>query len=224
MSRGAPLLDEPFAELRADSTLRRLAERDSLEPSRALDRAVLAAARSSVRGTPEAVTRRRAHRAQALRWGIPAALAAATVCAIVGHRPAARSGTARGADQRVFELMQVAPIGALEMVSVSARYRGAGSRASTSAASMQAAPRAARKSQHATPELIWVSTPSFRMSTARKPTLIDSIDSLDAVRLTLQPSPAQQHVPGSSGRSAGINAPVLPRVVPAEARANPPNR
>lgn len=121
-------IDEGVAELRADSTLRALAERDALEPSRAIDRAVLASARATAQAACATGTRRRLGPGPALRWGIPAALAAGAVFAAVTHRTAVHSGAPRSPGQPLVELTQLAPITTLSMVRVSVRHRGERSR------------------------------------------------------------------------------------------------
>ena len=128
MSVRSPPIDDGIAELRADSTLRALAERDALEPARALDRAVLASARATARNACAAGRRRRLGPGPALRWGIPAALAAGAVFAAVVHRTPSHSGAPRSPGQPLVELTQLAPITTLAMVRVSVRHRGERSR------------------------------------------------------------------------------------------------
>jgi len=103
MSHQPMACDEPLDEMRADAALRAVAALDSVEPSRALDRAVLGQARAAASGrAPRMDTR-----ARALRWGFPVAVAVAAVCAVVVHRTASRPGAPRVADQRLLaERMQ----------------------------------------------------------------------------------------------------------------------
>lgn len=241
MSRGPPPFDEGLAELRADTMLRTLAERDSLEPPRALDRAVLARARSAVQPGGPTELGRRSRPASALRWAIPPALAAAAVFAVGVHRTDSHSGTPRGAGSRVFVLMQVAPISALEIVRVSVRYRGAGGSSASehhgskpafieTALSTRSVPIASPRERGSDE---WArrdaarsrarALPAEREWNASGPVLMDGIDALDPVRWRLEPSSLQVSATGSSGSRPRTSAASRPRV-PAEPRVSPASR
>ncbi|HEY2590145.1 MAG TPA: hypothetical protein VGI35_01035 [Steroidobacteraceae bacterium] len=162
MSQHPPAWDEPLTEMRADARLRAFAKLDSLEPSRAVDRAVLGLARAAARGGAPPVSAG----GWSLRWGFPAAVAAAAVCAVVVHRTVSRPGAPRVADQHfVVERMQLPQSNALEMVRVSAHYRGTGSGVAASAAYL-ASSGAANSHGLLIPSLLAVSTPLLSIRTA----------------------------------------------------------
>jgi hypothetical protein len=171
MNPRPPACDEPLAEMRAVARLRELAKLESLEPSRAVDRAVLGLAREAasrraprIRAAGDARRRRAAH---ALRWGFPAAVAAAAVCAMVVQRTASRPAAARVAAQFIVERMQPSSSNALEMVRVSAHYRGAGSRVVAPAVSAYLAPTGLGESHRAlVPSFILASVPLLSIGTA----------------------------------------------------------
>lgn len=194
MSPRPPAFAEGLAELRSDFMLRALAERDSLEPSRALDRAVLARARAgaqAARETSGADSRHRARTAAALRWGVPAALATAAACAVVMQRMASHSSVP-ATDQPVFELMQVAPLGAVEMVSVSARRRGAGSAKSASAPSAYiAAHGSSTVSRRPTAALIETSALGSVRFTQQLPPELENLVTVSSSIPPTRPSPSR---------------------------------
>lgn len=206
MRRRQLALDEERPELRTDSTLRALAELDSIEPSRALDRAVLSRARAAAQ-TAGASHRSRARRV--LGWSVPAAaIAAAAVCAVAMHQRAPRTEAAHAANQPFVVVMQSAPSGSDE-----SRGRFIPSFAATESELSNGASRRTGASD--------------KWSARRRvhpPELIDSVDLLTPPPL---PPPAPQssrglvdrRVPdrGSRGRQADPNpaAPARPRASPA---------
>jgi len=133
MSRPPRAAHEGPGEPCADARLRALAKLDSLEPSRALDRAVLGLAREAASGRARST---RADRGLIVRWSLPAALAAAAVCAVLVHRTTSRPGAgAPPAAERLPEPMPPPQREALERVTVSARYSAATPRVDAAGAS-----------------------------------------------------------------------------------------
>jgi len=190
MSGRVNAFDEGLAQVRDDATLRALAELDSLEPSRTLDRAVLEQAREAAaprataapRGAASARARRSQRLASAFRWGVPAAIAAAAFCALVMPRSASRSVASHAAEQRLVERMHSASSSALA------------TRVST--APVDLAPSGPGNSQRrSTPKFIEASQALVRQaawtapSRMHPPELIESIDASTVLRSRSPPPP-----------------------------------
>jgi hypothetical protein len=92
-----------------DETLRAVAELDLLEPSRALDRAVLARARMAAHAARAADRRRRSFCGRVLRLGLAAAISAAALCAFLVQRTTSSSAPPRAGAERLMVLTQRAP-------------------------------------------------------------------------------------------------------------------
>jgi len=252
MRYSTPACDERRADMRADTTLRTLVELDSPEPSRALDRAVLALAREAASGRAP----RRGAGGRPLRWGFPAAVAAAAVCAVVVQRTASSPATPSAAAQFLVGRTQN---GALEMVKISAHYRGAEPGVGAPAAPAHLA-RSDLGESHRTliPSLIFASAPLLSISTAplrrhgteeqtpraatrsseqalrrdrqwtarrrmRPPGLYDSVDSSQpAFEYEGRPAPPPPPVLGNSVNSLGPSAPGRSAHVRAESSAGAP--
>ena len=200
MTGRANAFDEGLARVRDDAALRALAELDSLEPSRMLDRAVLEEAREAAapRGAASARARRSQRLAAAVRWGVPAAIAAAAVCALVMPRSASRSMPQHhAAEQRLVERMHSASSSALA------------TRVST--APVDLAPSGSGNSQRpSTPKFIEASQALERQaawiapSRVHPPELIESVAASTVLRSP--PPPARQRRTRDSGLSGSSRA------------------
>lgn len=219
-------------DLRSDATLRALAEHDALEPSRSLDRAVLARAREAA--AAENSRARRGGAAPALRWSLPAALAAAAICAVVVQRTTSRSGPAPAPGHRFFTLAHMASstsgefrgrlvpsfIEATNDLSVRVPPPRAGATTGARATAEWMPRAAAHSSQRA--------FPPDREWTARRPIqpfeLIDSVATSAGMRSVPPPPPAQARPADSSSRSVPGRSTSSSARAPAGQREAPPSR